>query len=472
MIISSGPLRSTRAVPAGRDGRAGTSASGTRTRATTRAWSKIDFLGARDALAGRGVRGADRAAAGTKPIDSQPHRLRRPKVYEMICDGDTVGVFQIESRAQIADAAAHAAAQSRGSGGAGRDRAAGTDRRRRGATRTCAARERPTRPRALLSEVPDERVRERSRRPSASSSSRTRCCRSARQMGGFSPGRRKGFRRAMSRKSALRGRSMDGYREQIRRRAPPGSRCPRPSAEKMFEALDGLLPSSASRSRTAAAFALLAYQSAWLQALLRPGVHVRAVQRAADGLLPAGDPRPGCTAARVEVLPPDVSVSAARCEIEGGAVASASAHLLGREGRCGGPRRGARQPGRSATSLTSLAVAVLRDALDALVKAALATASGSPGASSSGSSASSSGRSRCRVRAARRSSSRCAIDPTTESTCAPRPDALGAHARRLRHRALVGRTRSRSSARTSRRERSRAPTSSRSHTVAASRSRG
>ena len=38
-----------------------------------------------------------RQAAGR----SQPHRFHRQAVYDMICAGDTIGIFQIESRAQI-----------------------------------------------------------------------------------------------------------------------------------------------------------------------------------------------------------------------------------------------------------------------------------------------------------------------------------------------------------------------------------
>ena len=69
---------------------------------------------------------------GKAPVDLSRIDFDDPTIYDMICAGDTIGIFQIESRAQIQMLPRTQPAQARGPDRAGRDRPAGTDRRRRG----------------------------------------------------------------------------------------------------------------------------------------------------------------------------------------------------------------------------------------------------------------------------------------------------------------------------------------------------
>ncbi len=73
------------------------------------------------------------ARATGEIVDLSRIPLDDPGTYAEIQAADTVGVFQIESRAQMADAAAHAAALPRRPDRGGRDRAARADPGRRGA---------------------------------------------------------------------------------------------------------------------------------------------------------------------------------------------------------------------------------------------------------------------------------------------------------------------------------------------------
>ena len=104
-------------------------------------------------------------------------------------------------------------------------------------------------------------------------------------LAGFSTGEAESLRRAMSRK-----RSRDALeRHRQRFRAGAAARgVPEATAMRVFEKVVAFSEFGFPKSH-AAAFAILAYQSAWLHRSLPGRVPVRAPERPADGLLPAGD---------------------------------------------------------------------------------------------------------------------------------------------------------------------------------------
>ncbi len=113
-------------------------------------------------------------------------------------------------------------------------------------------------------------------------------------LAGFSVGEAEGLRRAMSRKrshdalEAYRGRFVEGAVAQ----GVDGT-----TADLVFDKLVGFSGFGFPKSH-AAAFGLLAYQSMWLRRHYPGEFLVRAPQRAADGLLPAGLARARRAAAR------------------------------------------------------------------------------------------------------------------------------------------------------------------------------
>ena len=122
--------------------------------------------------------------------------------------------------------------------------------------------------------------------PWAWSCSRTRCSRWRSRWPGFTTGEAESLRRAMSRKrsrDALE-RHWQRFRDGRGRHGASTRRPPRAVFEKVVAFSEFGFPKS-----HAAAFAILAYQSAWLHRSLPGRVPVLAPERAADGLLPAGD---------------------------------------------------------------------------------------------------------------------------------------------------------------------------------------
>ncbi len=113
-------------------------------------------------------------------------------------------------------------------------------------------------------------------------------------LAGFTVGEAEALRRAMSRKrseeaiEALRPRFVEGALRQG---------VDEELANRVYDKLVGFSGFGFPKSHSAA-FALLAYQSAWLRHHYPGRVPLRAPERAADGLLPAGEPRPRRPATR------------------------------------------------------------------------------------------------------------------------------------------------------------------------------
>lgn len=135
-------------------------------------------------------------------------------------------------------------------------------------------------------------------------------------MGGMSPGQAERFRRAMNRRDWERNAS--GFRESFIDGAL-AQNVPREMAEDMFRNLEGFASFGFPKSH-AAAFGLLAYQSAWLKERYPVEFYCALYNNWPMGFYP---PHVFTNDARrhdVEILGPDVNVSAAACTVEGEAV--------------------------------------------------------------------------------------------------------------------------------------------------------
>ncbi len=131
-------------------------------------------------------------------------------------------------------------------------------------------------------------------------------------LAGFTVGEAEGLRRAMSRKrshdalEAYRGRFVAGAGEKG---------VDAETADPVFDKLVGFSGFGFPKAH-AAAFGLLAYQSAVAEALPPGGVPLRAPECAADGVLSARELVRDAQRHGVDVRPADVNLSAARCVIE------------------------------------------------------------------------------------------------------------------------------------------------------------
>jgi error-prone DNA polymerase len=135
-------------------------------------------------------------------------------------------------------------------------------------------------------------------------------------LAGFSVGEAEGLRRAMSRKrseeaiEAFRGRFVEGA---------VAKSVDAKLADEVYDKLVGFSGFGFPKSH-AAAFGLLAYQSAWLRHHY-PAEFLCALLNAQPmGFYPPASLVRDAQRRGVEVLPPDVNLSAAKCSIEGGAV--------------------------------------------------------------------------------------------------------------------------------------------------------
>jgi error-prone DNA polymerase len=135
-------------------------------------------------------------------------------------------------------------------------------------------------------------------------------------LAGFSVGEAEGLRRAMSRKRSQD--AIEAYRERFYAGAKANG-VPRETAELVFSKINGFASFGFPKSH-AAAFALLAYQSAWLR-YRYPGEFLCALLNAQPmGFYPPASLVRDAQRRGVEVLPPDVNESADKCRIEGDAV--------------------------------------------------------------------------------------------------------------------------------------------------------
>jgi error-prone DNA polymerase len=248
-------------------------------------------------------------------IDLSRIPLDDPAVYREIQDADTVGLFQIESRAQMQSLL--------------RTRPENLDDL---TVQVALVRPGPIQGKAVHPYV--ER-RQRSREdpdyePPNDHPLLAECLRDtlgaiifqeqvldvAMALAGFSVGEAEGLRRAMSRKRSHD--AIEAYRQRFLEGAAANG-VSQETAELVFSKINGFASFGFPKSH-AAAFALLAYQSAWLRHHY-PAEFLCALLNAQPmGFYPPASLVRDAQRRGVEVLPPDVNRSAARCQIEGKAV--------------------------------------------------------------------------------------------------------------------------------------------------------
>ena len=255
------------------------------------------------------------AAVHGKTIDLSRVKLDDPDVYEEIQRADTIGVFQIESRAQMQsllrtrpetldDLTIQVALVRPGpiQGGAVHPYI----------ERRAKLRDDPT----FEPPVDHPSLREPLRETLGVIVFQDQVLEVAMALAGFSVGEAEGLRRAMSRKRSLeaieafRGRFVEGA---VERGVDEGV------ADAVFDKLVGFSGFGFPKSH-AAAFGLLAYQSAWLRHHY-PAEFLCALLNAQPmGFYPPASLVRDVQRRGVEVRPPDVNLSGARCALEDEAV--------------------------------------------------------------------------------------------------------------------------------------------------------
>lgn len=233
-----------------------------------------------------------------------------PAIYDMICAADTMGVFQVESRAQaqalprtrprsIEDLTIEVAIIRPGP--LQGNMVNPYIRRRQG-------HEKVTYPLKRLKPILEETL--------GVILFQEQVIRVAIAVASFTPGEADSLRRAMSRKRSrqamenLKQRFLDGAKR---------NRISQSKAIEIFQKLRGFAEYGFCKSH-AAGFALLAYQSAWLKYYYAPEFYAALVNNQPMGFYSpeviVGDARRH----RVEVLPVDINRSQGRCTVEGGKV--------------------------------------------------------------------------------------------------------------------------------------------------------
>lgn len=253
------------------------------------------------------------------PVDISRISLDEEAVYDSICRGDTVGVFQIESRAQIQmlprtqprnldDLAVEVAIVRPGPivGGAVNPYVS-----RRMAQREAESRNEAYTPPSihpLVDPVLAETL--------GVLLYQDQVLQVAIALAGFSPGQGDALRRALGRKRAKE--AIQPFREQLY----AGARQKGVSAEiveAVFEKISAFSEFGFPKSH-AYAFAVLAYQSAWLRLHYPVEYTVALLNSQPMGFYPPHVLVRDAQRRGIEVLPPDVNRSDAKCTVEGGAV--------------------------------------------------------------------------------------------------------------------------------------------------------
>ena len=245
-----------------------------------------------------------------KTIDLSRIDMQDTVVYDEICRGDTVGVFQIESRAQIAmlprtqprsldDLTVQVSIVRPGPivGGAVNPYV----RRRE------ARRQDPNYPIQMpdcVRDVLDETL--------GVVLFQDQVIAVAKQMGGFSVAEAETFRRAMSRKRSAQ--IMERYRQQFMDGAAEHD-VPVAEATRMFENLLGFAEFGFPKSH-GAAFGLLAYQSTWLKHHFPPEYLCALLNEQPMGFYPPHVLTKDAERHGVEVRRPDINLGNARCLVE------------------------------------------------------------------------------------------------------------------------------------------------------------
>jgi error-prone DNA polymerase len=233
-----------------------------------------------------------------------------PEIYDQICAGDTVGLFQIESRAQIQmlprtqprnldDLAIEVAIVRPGPivGGAVNPYVRQRERQRKGATDY---------------EVDHPYLKEVLRDTLGVVLFQDQVMQVAKELAGFTDGQADGLRRAMSRRRSAE--AMQGFREEFLNGAAMRG-VDEATATKVFDKLVGFSEFGFPKSH-AAAFAVLAFQSAWLR-FHYPAEYLCALFNNqpmgfyAPHVLVGDGRRHG-----VQVLPVDINRSGVKCTVE------------------------------------------------------------------------------------------------------------------------------------------------------------
>ena len=243
-------------------------------------------------------------------IDLDKIPLDDEKVYDMICQADTMGVFQVESRAQMQT----------------------LPRTRPRSIEDLAVEVAIIRPGPLQGNMVHPYIRRRQGKERVTYLHKKlkpileetlgvilfqeQVLRVAIAVAGFTPGEADSLRRAMSRK-----RSHQAMEEMRQRFLQGASRngISEMAASGIFNTLKGFAEYGFCKSH-AVGFALLAYQSAWLKYYYPPGFYAALLNNQPMGFYSpeviVGDARRH----GVQILPVDVNYSQARCTVEGGKI--------------------------------------------------------------------------------------------------------------------------------------------------------
>ncbi len=259
------------------------------------------------------------AAGRGRIVDLSRIDFQDQAVYDAICRGDTVGVFQIESRAQIAmlprtqprtleDLAVQVSIVRPGPivGGAVNPYVRRREQQRRDPGY------RPRAPHECVQEVLEETL--------GVVIFQEQVLQVARQMGGFSSGEAERFRRSMSRRHARE--AMDAWRARFLAGAAERG-VARAAAEQIFDNLLGFAEFGFPKSH-GAAFALLAYQSSWLKRYYAPEFLCALFNHQPTGFYPPHVLTNDATRHGVAVRRPDINASRAMCTVEQPADAESS----------------------------------------------------------------------------------------------------------------------------------------------------
>jgi error-prone DNA polymerase len=254
-----------------------------------------------------------------RPLDLSRIDFDDPAVYDRICAGDTVGLFQIESRAQIqmirrtrprdlADLAVEVAIVRPGPivGGAVNPYV-----RRREAARKAAAEGRTYEPpvdHPLLREVLSETL--------GVILYQDQVLQVCQALAGFTSGQAEALRRAMSRRRSRE--LMGGFWEEFRSGALARG-VPEATAEKVFTQVIAFSEFGFPKSH-AAAFGLLAYQSAWLRHYHPPEYYVGLFNNQPMGFYSLDALGRDAQRNNVAIRLPDVNQSDVWCTVEENAV--------------------------------------------------------------------------------------------------------------------------------------------------------
>jgi error-prone DNA polymerase len=234
-----------------------------------------------------------------------------PVIYDEICRGDTVGVFQIESRAQIAmlprtqprsleDLTVQVSIVRPGPivGGAVNPYVRRREARRRDPNYVI---EMPECVRAALDETLGVVLFQ------------DQVIEVAKRMGGFDAGEAETFRRAMSRKRSAQ--IMEQYRQKFMAGALTHPDVSEVEATRMFENLLGFAEFGFPKSH-GAAFGLLAYQSTWLKHYYPPEYLCALLNEQPMGFYPPHVLTNDAKRHHVDIRRPDINRSDAHCTVE------------------------------------------------------------------------------------------------------------------------------------------------------------